>query len=50
MGPDGKGGVNLVGIVSVYPQVEPDNLCGRWERKIYIEAGTGGIARAVANG
>ena len=36
--PDGNGGINVAGIVSVFPQMNPDQVCGRYERGFVLGA------------
>jgi hypothetical protein len=43
-GPDGKGGVAVMGVITVWPQVPPDQLCRCHERGIV----THGVASPVA--
>lgn len=39
MVPDGKGGINVLGVVSVFPQMRPDQKCGRFERGLALDDG-----------
>jgi len=38
MAPDGKGNVTLMGVVSVFPQMNPDAKCFKYERSLAIIA------------
>lgn len=44
--PDGKGGVKLAGVVSVFPVMNADQRCGRHERALAIRIDDAKLASA----